>query len=147
MSRHYPGSRMMSLAQSASELMGALLWAVCMSRPDISNPVRALARYSQDPSKAHWHPGIKIPRYLLGTRTWGINYKRGLGQELFACADSSYVGDSNDRRSVSGGKIMFGGGAVSWFSRTQKTVAQSSSEAEYVAMGECVKELLFVRNV
>ncbi|CAN0472463.1 unnamed protein product, partial [Discosporangium mesarthrocarpum] len=42
---------------------------------------------------------------------------------------------------------MFGGGAVSWFSRTQKTVAQSYSEAEYVAMGECVKEFLFVRNV
>ncbi|CAN0476089.1 unnamed protein product, partial [Discosporangium mesarthrocarpum] len=72
----------------------------------------------QDPSKAHWHQGIKILRYLLGTRTWGINYKRGLGQELFACADSSYVGDSNDRRSVSGGVIMFSDGAVSWFSRT-----------------------------
>ncbi|CAN0502454.1 unnamed protein product, partial [Discosporangium mesarthrocarpum] len=56
------------------ELTGALLWVVCMSRLDISNPVRALARYSQDPSKTHWHQGIKILRYLLGTRTWGINY-------------------------------------------------------------------------
>ncbi|CAN0264959.1 unnamed protein product [Discosporangium mesarthrocarpum] len=117
-----------------------------MPRRDISNPVRALARYSRDPSKTHWHQGINLLRYLLGTRTWGINYRRGLGLELFACADSSYAGDTNDRRSVSGGAIMFGGGAVAWFSRTQKTVAQSSSEAEYVAMGECVKELLFVRN-
>ncbi|CAN0343883.1 unnamed protein product [Discosporangium mesarthrocarpum] len=117
-----------------------------MSRTDISNPVRALPRYSQDPSKTHWHQGIMTVRYLRGTRTWGINYRRGIGLELLACADSSYAGGTNDRRSVSGGAIMFGGGAVSWFSRTQKTVAQSSSEAEYVAMGECVKELLFVRN-
>ncbi|CAM9546151.1 unnamed protein product, partial [Discosporangium mesarthrocarpum] len=29
----------------------------------------------------------------------------------------------------------------------QKTVALSTSEAEYMAMGESVKELLFVRNV
>ncbi|CAN0483281.1 unnamed protein product [Discosporangium mesarthrocarpum] len=120
MSRQYPDRKMSHKDLRNSELIGALLWAVCMSRPDISNPVRALARYSQDPSKAHWHQGIKILRYLLGTRTWGINHKRGLGQELFACADSSYVGDSNDRRSVSGEAIMFGGGTVSCFSRTQR---------------------------
>ncbi|CAM9609066.1 unnamed protein product, partial [Discosporangium mesarthrocarpum] len=67
--------------------------------------------------------------------------------ELYAFADSSYAGDVNDRRSVSGGAIMFGSAAVSWFSRTKRTVAQSTSEAEYMAMGECGKELLFVRNV
>ncbi|CAM9920090.1 unnamed protein product [Discosporangium mesarthrocarpum] len=56
--------------------------------------------------------------YLRGTTTLGINCRRGLGLELFASADSSYAGDTNDRRSVSGGAIMFGSGAVCWFSRT-----------------------------
>ncbi|CAN0505821.1 unnamed protein product, partial [Discosporangium mesarthrocarpum] len=42
---------------------------------------------------------------------------------------------------------MFAGVAVSWFSRTQRCVALSSIEAEYMAIGECVKELLFLRNV
>ncbi|CAN0507749.1 unnamed protein product [Discosporangium mesarthrocarpum] len=70
MSRHFPDRRMMSPVQSASKnSFGALLWIVCMSRPDISNPVRALTSYHQDPSKTHWHQGIKTQRYLLGTRT------------------------------------------------------------------------------
>ncbi|CAM9923281.1 unnamed protein product, partial [Discosporangium mesarthrocarpum] len=43
--------------------------------------------------------------------------------------------------------MIFGGAAVSWFSKTQRTVALSTSEAEYMATGESVKELLFVMNV
>ncbi|CAN0495773.1 unnamed protein product [Discosporangium mesarthrocarpum] len=66
---------------------------------------------------------------------------------LYAYADSSYGGDENNRRSVSGGAVMFAGSVVAWFSRTQQVVALSSSEAEYMAMGECVKELLFLNNV
>ncbi|CAM9139084.1 unnamed protein product [Discosporangium mesarthrocarpum] len=40
-----------------------------MSRPDISNPVRALARYSHNTSKTHWSQGLKILRYMFGTQT------------------------------------------------------------------------------
>ena len=36
---------------------------------------------------------------------------------------------------------------MSWFSRTQKCATLSTSEAEYVALGDAVKELLFLRQV
>ena len=39
------------------------------------------------------------------------------------------------------------GACVSWFSRTQKCVTLSASEAEYVALGDAVKELLLLRQV
>ena len=42
---------------------------------------------------------------------------------------------------------MCGGACVCWFSRTQKCVTLSTSEAEYVALGDAVKELLFLRQV
>ena len=42
---------------------------------------------------------------------------------------------------------MCGGACVSWFSRTQKCVILSTSEAEYVTLGDTVKELLFLRQV
>ena len=42
---------------------------------------------------------------------------------------------------------MCAGGCVCWFSRTQKCVTLSTSEAEYVALGDTVKELLFLRQV
>ncbi|CAN0497937.1 unnamed protein product, partial [Discosporangium mesarthrocarpum] len=62
---------------------------------------------------------LQILSYVSESRTLRITYLRGSGLELYAFADSSYAGDVNDRRSVSGGAIMFGSAAVSWFSRTQ----------------------------
>ena len=60
---------------------------------------------------------------------------------------ADYASKATDRRSVSGGVIMCGGASVCWFSRTQKCVTLSTSEAEYVALGDAVKELLFLRQV
>ena len=65
--------------------------------------------------------------------------------EVFADAD--YASKVPDRRSVSGGLIMCGGASVCWFFRTQKCVTLSTSETEYVALGDAVKELLFLRQV
>ena len=42
---------------------------------------------------------------------------------------------------------MCGGGCVSWFSRTQKCVTLSTTEAEYVALADVIKEVLFLRQV
>ena len=52
-----------------------------------------------------------------------------------------------DRRSVSGGLVMCGGACVSWFSRTQKCVTLCTTEAEYVALADVTKEVLFFRQV
>ncbi|CAB1099934.1 unnamed protein product [Ectocarpus sp. CCAP 1310/34] len=54
---------------------------------------------------------------------------------------------ARQQTSVSGGIVMCGGGAVSWFSRTQKCVTLSTTEAEYVARGDVVKEILFLRQI
>ena len=42
---------------------------------------------------------------------------------------------------------MFKGANVAWCSRTQRCVTLSSSKAEYVALGEVAKEVLFVKQV
>ena len=62
-------------------------------------------------------------------------------------SDADYASKATDRRSVSGGLIMCGGGCVSWFSRTQKCVTLSTAEAEYVAITDVLKEVLFLRQV
>ena len=56
-------------------------------------------------------------------------------------ADADYASKSTDRRSVSGGAIIRGGGCVCWFCRTQKCVTLCMSEAENVAHGDAAKEL------
>ena len=63
--------------------------------------------------------------------------------ELFG--DSDFASKATDRRSVSGAVVMFAGACVLYLCRTQKSVALSSMEAEYVAMADGMKEAIFLR--
>lgn len=131
------------------ELVGSLMWLSTQTRPDISNAVRAVARYCASPKQVHWRAALGILGYIRRTSWMGITFQRnvvgGLSMQVFADAD--YASKATDRRSVSGGIIMCGGSCVSWFSRTQKCVTLSTTEAEYVAMAEVLKEALFLRQV
>ena len=53
-------------------------------------------------------------------------------------SDADYADESNDRRS--GTVVTLGGATVSWACSTQRRVTLSTTEAEYVAVGEGVKE-------
>ncbi|RDX57878.1 hypothetical protein CR513_62847, partial [Mucuna pruriens] len=56
------------------------------------------------------------------------------------------AGDVDSRKSTSGYLITFAGGAVSWQSKLQKCVTLSTAEAEYVAVTEASKEMLWMKN-
>ena len=131
------------------ELVGGLMWLAISTRPDISNVVLSVARCCSTPKAIHWKAALGILAYINGTSGFGITYQRGtlagISLEVFANAD--YASKATDRRSVSGGAVMCGGACVCWFSRTQKCVTLSTSDAEYVAIGDAVKDLLFLRQV
>ena len=132
------------------ELVGSLMWLSISTLPDISNAVRAVARYCTAPRAIHWKAALDVLECINGsTSEYGITFQRGtlysISLEVFADAD--YASKATDRRSVSRGVIMCGGASVCWFSRTQKYVTLSTSEAEYVALGDAVKELLFLRQI
>ena len=70
------------------------------------------------------------------------------GLSLISFADADYASRSTDWRSVSGGVVMCAGGPVSWHPKTHnKCVTLSTSQAEYVAMSDMRKEILFLRQV
>ena len=129
------------------EAIGSLMWLSTMTRPDITNAVRAVARYAHEPTERLWLAIMKILSYLNGTRSLGITYVRGSGLSLNVYADADYASKENDRRSVSGIAVTLGGTVVSHTSKTQRVVSLSTSEAKYIAAGEGVKEALFVRAV
>ena len=94
-----------------------------------------------DPGKVHWSAVKWLLRYLRGYSDRCIEFG-GTDLKLEGFCDADYAGDIDSRRSTSGYVFILGGGAVSWRSKLQATVALSTTEAEYVAAAEAAKELL-----
>ncbi|KAE8975490.1 hypothetical protein PF011_g24445 [Phytophthora fragariae] len=128
-------------------LVGSLMYLSCGTRPDISVAVAKLSRFLENPGEKHWDAGIKVVRYLLKTKDVGIVYDGLLGTQLEAYSDADWAGNWDDRRSVSGMLLMLCGAPVVWRSSFQKTVALSSTEAEYMALSDCVKECVWMRRL
>ena len=89
---------------------------------------------------------MKILSYLNGTKSFRITYVRGSGLRLEVYPDAEYA-KINGRRSVSGIAVTLGDTVVSTASKTQHVVLLCTSEAEYIAAGDGVKDALFVRAV
>ena len=90
---------------------------------------------------------LQIIRYLLGTKDLSLTFEWGSGLEISVFADANYAEKADDRRSVSGVAVTVDKSSVHWFSSTQKIVTLSTTEAEYVALGDGVKKALFVKGV
>jgi len=131
------------------QLVGSLLWVARLTRPDLLNAVRAVARYCSSPKLIHWNAALNILGYAVRTSHFGISFQRGTveGLNLVAFADADYASKAADRRSVSGGVILCAGGPVSCISKTQNCVTTSTTQAEYVSMAMVAHDILFLRQV
>ena len=61
--------------------------------------------------------------------------------------DADWAGSTMDKRSTSGCCFSLGSGVVSWFSRKQKSVALSSTEAEYIAASMATCEAIWLQKL
>ena len=85
-----------------------MMWLSTMTRPDISNAVRAVARYSHNPTGRHWKAVMKIMAYLHGIRGVGLAFVRRSMVKLTLFRGADYADESNDKRSVSGMVVTLG---------------------------------------
>ena len=102
-----------------------------------------------EPGPAHWRAAKNVLRYLKGTKELGIIYGKDKRDQraLMGYSDSDFAGDVENRYSTSGACFLFGGSAISWRSKKQSIVAQSSVEAEYIALSFAVREALWLRKL
>lgn len=130
-----------------SAAVGALMYAAVGTRPDIAFAVQHLAQFTSRPSPEHITAVKRIFRYLNGTRNLGLVYQSDGSNALVGHTDADWGMDLDTRRSTSGYVFTLAGGAISWSSKRQRSVALSSMEAEYMALAHATKEALWLRSL
>jgi hypothetical protein len=88
----------------------------------------------------------RVFRYLKASSGKCLRFERQGKVEVLGYCDADWAGDVDTRRSTSGYVFMLGGGAISWSSKRQPTVALSSTEAEYMSATHASKEALWLRR-
>jgi Reverse transcriptase (RNA-dependent DNA polymerase) len=131
--------------------VGSLLYLVKYSRPDIANAVRELAKCMGKASPAAYKELKRVLKYVLSTKNYGLYIEPKVSKvnkwEMIVYTDSDWAGDKDNRHSVTGYVMYFMNVPIMWKSRLQKTVALSSTEAEYYALSEAAKEIKFLIQV
>ena len=124
--------------------VGSLMYAMLGTRPDIAYPVSKISQYTINPDASHWTAVKRIFWYLAGTQQRGLWYGvKGKGKGY---TDADW-GTGDDQRSIGGYTFILNGAAISWHSKKQGTVALSSTEAEYMALTQAVKQSICVQGL
>lgn len=130
------------------EVIGCLLYISQVTRPDISFAINMLSKYNSKPEMQHWLALKRVMRYLKGTQDYRLSYKQTPEETMtHGYCDADWASAGDDRRSCTGYTFQFQGGAISWNSRRQPTVALSTTEAEYMSLSACVQEALWLKQL
>ena len=125
--------------------MGSLMYAMTSTRPDICYAVGLVSRYQSNAGKAHWQAVKRIFRYLQMTKSMKLCFRLD-ELEIKGFTDAEFVGDMDDRKSISGYVFLFGGTTISWLSKKQGCVAKYIMEAEYIARSITVSNAIWIKR-
>lgn len=125
-----------------------LLYVSTNTRPDISIAVSILSQRVSRPTVNDMNEVIRVIRYLKATRNEKLKLSDDRFQDsLKIYTDADWAEETKDRKSNSGFLARINGGTFGWSCRKQTLVAQSSTEAEYIAMSEATKEAIWIREL
>jgi hypothetical protein len=134
------------------EKVGTLLYAAISTRPDIAYAVNKLTQHMQSPTMRDMKACDRIFRYLAGTKSLGLLFGRQQNASsssisVSAYADADWASDRVDRKSITGWIAMINGDPVSWASKKQKVVSQSTCEAELYAEAAGINETKWLCDI
>ena len=129
-------------------LVGQLLFAANAGRPDISFAISTLSRFLKSPRKIHLAAAERLFQYLYTTRHYCLSYEIGHPLSLTIYTDAATPSKDDLPFSTGGYITTMSGGTVTWSSRKiTSTICLSSTEAEYIAASEAVKEMEWLINL
>ena len=156
--------------------IGELIYALVTCRPDLYCAVVWSAQNSAASHEIHYHGVRHILKYLYlakddGIYFWRLTPSQSLPvvdlpkikstyadllingrpskgpYDLHGFVDLDWDACPKTRRSITGGGVRLAGGTVGYKTKLQPTIAQSSTEAEFMGASDFGKFILFIRSV
>ena len=143
-----------------SLVMSLLYLAIC-TRFDLANTCKELCRFLDKPGTMMVSTAKRAVRYLIGSKHFGLKYYRkwrsdrilsissnwGPTDPVKCYTDADWAGQVDDSKSTEAMALLFNGTIIAWHSKTLKIVALSSQDAEYMALSDGSREIIFVRQL
>ncbi|SDA06521.1 BZ3501_MvSof-1269-A2-R1_Chr4-2g06567 [Microbotryum saponariae] len=145
----YPGQGTERIRSWYLQAIGSLLYISLGTRPDIAFAVSYLARFANNPGRRHWIAVKHILRYLRATYRNELVYARGQARitGVVGYSDANWGACIDTSVSTMGYVFYIAGSAVSWSSKRQSRVADSTTDAEYLALSHAGKEGIYLSQL
>ena len=142
-----PESELISDITMYQKAVGSLIYLMISTRPDIAFTVTHLARFMTKPRHVHWLAIQRVFRYLKGTIEYQLVYIKDSQSGPVGYADASFAPDISHCKSTMGYLFTMSGAAVIWKTQRQTSVARSTCDAEFMALGHCSADAAWLRNL
>ena len=127
-------------------LVGGLLYLTA-TRPDLMFSASYLSRYLKEPRSKHLKEAKRVLRYIKGTSDMGLHFTAIKEPRLIGYSDSDWGGCKEDLKSTTGYCFSLGSAIFSWQTSKQATIAQSTAEAEYMAMCAAANQSVWLKRL
>jgi hypothetical protein len=136
--------------------VGKLNYLAQTTTPDIMYATHQIAKYSLNPRQSHGKAILYLVCYLKKTRDVGLKFKPDPKKGFECYCDANFSGnwnkaftavDLSTAKSQSGWIIFYAGCPVSWASKLQLQIALSTTEAEYIAISQSLRDVIPVMNL
>lgn len=143
---HHLSATPMSLPDDSSfhhQLVGRLMY-LTLTKPDITYAVTILAQFMSKPPRSHLTAIFKVLQYIKPAPGQGIFFSFASKLQLTTYSNNDWAGCPDSRRSLSGYFVFLGESLMSWKTKKQTTISESSTEAEYRCMASTTCELVWL---
>ncbi|XP_073278706.1 secreted RxLR effector protein 161-like [Primulina huaijiensis] len=130
--------------------VGSIMYGMVCSQPYLEHSISQISRFMADPGENHWEALKWTLSYLKGTSKLGLMFqgqKENSSQPLEGYVDTDFSGNLDTRKSITGYIFTLYGTAISWKASFQSVVALSTTEAEFIAVTEAVKEAIWLKRL
>lgn len=126
-------------------IIGALLYISIATRPDLAFACSRLGQFSTEPKEVHYKQALRCIQYLDNTKHYRIRYSADEG--LKGWADAGFNTCKVSGKSQTGYVLNYAGAPVMWRSFKQTCVANSTGEAEHMALSPLCRETIFAKQL